>query len=255
MMDEKAAIREILEIFEAEPKGGPHPAMTPKDASTLILIDRTGDEPRVLMGRRHHGHRFMPGKFVFPGGRIETGDRFVNAAGTLDPVVEEKLMKSVQRATPSRARALALACIRETFEETGIALGSPDMGAPPLPCPPSWGEDWARFAACGLYPSLEGLQFVARAITPPGRPKRFDTRFFAADASAIGHRMEGVVGPDTELVELVWIPLSEAETLNLPTITRVVLRELHLRTEAGFMPFLPVPFFHEKNGRRVRAEL
>ena len=43
----------------------------PKDAATLILIDRSGKVPKVLLGKRHHGHKFMPGKFVFPGGGVD----------------------------------------------------------------------------------------------------------------------------------------------------------------------------------------
>ena len=65
------------------------PNQTPKNAATLIVIDRTGPEPRVLMGKRHHGHKFMPGKFVFPGGRIEIGDRKMSAATELEARVDE----------------------------------------------------------------------------------------------------------------------------------------------------------------------
>ena len=47
------------------------PDSEPRDAATIMLIDRAGVTPKVLLGRRHAGHKFMPGKFVFPGGRIE----------------------------------------------------------------------------------------------------------------------------------------------------------------------------------------
>ena len=106
-------------------------ALRPRDAATLILVERSerGD-PRVLMGKRHAGHRFMPGKFVFPGGRVEPEDRRMAAAGALDPHVEAKLNARVRRPSPHFARALALAAIRETFEETGLAIGVPDYGAP-----------------------------------------------------------------------------------------------------------------------------
>ena len=47
----------------------------PRDAATLMLIDRTdAAKPKVLLGRRHDGHKFMPGKFVFPG-RTHRGAR------------------------------------------------------------------------------------------------------------------------------------------------------------------------------------
>ena len=64
------------------------PNQKPKDAATLIVIDRRGSAPKVLMGKRHHGHKFMPGKFVFPGGRIEPHDRKMPALGALEPPVE-----------------------------------------------------------------------------------------------------------------------------------------------------------------------
>lgn len=227
------------------------PNVRPSDAATLILIDRTGATPKVLMGKRHHGHKFMPGKFVFPGGRIEAGDRRMSVAGMLDPLVEEKLLKRVQRPTLSRARALALAAIRETFEETGLMLGSKDYGTPEVaPDGP-----WASFVEAGVFPELDALHFIARAITPPKRPKRFDARFFAVDAEGICHRVEGVVGPDSELTELVWLPLEEAQTLDLPTITGVVLEELESRIAGGMAPELPVPFYYERNGRFRREEL
>ncbi|MGE3998189.1 MAG: NUDIX hydrolase, partial [Variibacter sp.] len=50
------------------------PNVRPRDAATLIVLDRTGAEPKVMMGRRHDRHKFMPGKFVFPGGRVEAYD-------------------------------------------------------------------------------------------------------------------------------------------------------------------------------------
>ena len=120
----------------------------------------------------------MPGKFVFPGGRVEPEDRRMSAAGALDPHVEAKLNARVRRPSPHFARALALAAIRETFEETGLAIGVADYGAPENPPPGAW----TRFAATGVYPTLDAIDFLARAITPPGRPRRFDARFLIADA-------------------------------------------------------------------------
>ncbi|MFZ4532243.1 MAG: NUDIX hydrolase [Alsobacter sp.] len=227
------------------------PNVRPRDAATLILLDGDQTAPKVLMGRRHGGHRFMPGKFVFPGGRIEVGDRSMMAAGMLDAAVERRLLSRVQRPSLQRARALALAAIRETFEETGILLGTDEHGAPDNAPEGVWRD----FAGHGIFPVLENLHFIARAITPPKRPKRFDTRFFAVDATGIGKRVDGMVGPDSELVELVWVDLDEAMTLDLPTITGVILDELRARIAAGMGQHLPVPFYYERRGRFVREEL
>jgi len=104
-------------------------------------------------------------------------------------------------------------------------------------------------------PDLAALHLIARAITPPGRPRRFDTRFFAVDAEAIAARIEGVVGPDTELVELVWLPIEDTLKLDMPGITMAVLEELKIRTAGGFTHDLPVPFYRIVRGKRLRQFL
>lgn len=225
------------------------PNSEPRDAATLIIIDRAGAQPKVLLGRRHARHKFMPGKFVFPGGRVEAADGDVPVAGEFDAAIAARLAARMRRPSPRKARAFAIAAIRETFEETGLMLGR--AGAAWPGSPPT---EWAAFAAQRVRPDLGLVHLIARAITPPRRPKRFDTRFFAVDAQAIAGRVEGVVGPDAELVELVWLPLSEAEQLDMPPITKAVLGELEHRIAAGFAHGLPVPFY-QWLGRRFRRSV
>jgi 8-oxo-dGTP pyrophosphatase MutT (NUDIX family) len=225
------------------------PNQRPRDAATIILLDRSSGVPKVLLGRRHHGHKFLPGKFVFPGGRVEPEDGAMPVARALDPAMETHLMRRTQRPSSTRARALAVAAVREACEETGLLLGRRADGV----AVPERGV-WRSFAAAGVVPDLSQLHFIARAITPPRRPRRFDTRFFVADSGAIAHRVEGIVGPDTELVELVWMPLAEASELDMLTITRVALIELQARIAAGLRHDLPVPFYHMVRGR-FRREL
>lgn len=215
-----------------------HPDADPKDAATLILVDRSEKTPKVLLGKRHHKHVFMPGKFVFPGGRVEPNDQQMPIAKPLHQQVERRLMLEVARPSAENARALALAAIRETFEETGLLLGAKHQAGRAAPDGP-----WAEFAKVGFYPDLSVLHFVARAITPPGRTRRFDARFFSVDASLIAHRIDNVVHADAELVELVWVPIADAQKLDLPFITTMVLQELEARVEAGFGHDLPVPFY------------
>jgi 8-oxo-dGTP pyrophosphatase MutT (NUDIX family) len=214
------------------------PDSEPRDAATLMLIDRAGPKPKVLLGRRHHSHKFMPGKFVFPGGRIEALDRVVAAASELHPDTQTKLLERVPSPSAELARGFALAAVRELAEETGLLLGIKRDDAPAVP-----GDIWADFAKAHVHPNLAQIHFIARAITPPRRPKRFDTRFFTVDASAIAHKIDGVGGPDSELVELTWVPIEEATHLDMPTITGVVLEELAARVEAGMAHSLPVPFY------------
>jgi len=227
-------------------------ALRPRDAATLILVERSAQGPaRVLMGKRHAGHRFMPGKFVFPGGRVEPEDRRMAAAGSLDPHVEEKLNARVRRPSPNFARALALAAIRETFEETGLAIGVLSSSAPERPPPGAW----TRFAATGVRPSLDAIDFLARAITPPGRSRRFDARFLIVDARFVAKRVDGAIHPEAELVELVWTPLDEARNLDLPTITHSALDDLAQALAGGLERSRPRPFYRQIRGKHLREHL
>lgn len=246
---ETLARMDRLVSAETNPKA---PTLRPVDAATLIIIDRKGKSPKVLMGKRHEGLKFMPGKFVFPGGRIEAGDRSMTVAGALHSRAEQALMARVIRPSAQRSRALALAAIRETYEETGLLLGTKDYGGPERP--PA-GTAWSAFQEQGVLPDLEALHFIGRAVTPPKRVRRFDTRFFAVDRTAIAEEVGGVVGPDAELVELIWVTIAQAKALDLPPITTVILGELEARIEAGFGHMLPVPFFYQQRGRFVRELL
>jgi 8-oxo-dGTP pyrophosphatase MutT (NUDIX family) len=226
------------------------PNIKPRDSATLILIDRAEPVPKVLLGRRHHSHRFLPGKFVFPGGRIEPVDRLMAAATALHDHHIDKLMQRMKRPSLAKAAAFALAAIRETYEETGITLGVRADG--PMRVPPG---PWRAFTDAGIVPDLSAVHFVARAITPPGRPLRFDSRFFTADVAAIARRDDGFVGPDKELVELVWLPITQARRLDMPGITAVVLEELQDRIAAGMVRDHPVPLYRMLNKRFVREIL
>ncbi len=226
------------------------PDSEPRDAATLMLIDRTGDKPKVLLGRRHAGHKFMPGKFVFPGGRIEAQDRVMPAASELHSDTQKKLLERVKNPGKNFARAVALAAVREVAEETGLLLGVKRDAAPTAP-----GEIWNDFAKVQVHPDLAQIHFIARAITPPRRPRRFDTRFLTADVSAVAHKIEGAVGPDAELVELTWVPIEEATRLDMPTITGVVLEELAARVAAGMAHSLPVPFYFMEGSQFLRELL
>jgi 8-oxo-dGTP pyrophosphatase MutT (NUDIX family) len=222
--------------------------LRPVDASTLILLDRSGKEPSVLMGKRNPKLKFMPGKFVFPGGRIDPCDRSMTSFGALSPHVEQQLSIQTTRMTAQRCRALAMAAIRETFEETGLMIGTHVPEAPALKA----AGPWAPFADHGVYPTPDALTFLARAITPPGRPRRFDTRFFVAERSAVAHEVKIDLTDESELTELAWLPLSKVETLDLPAITHVILHDLADRLKGGLEHKARVPFYFERHGRFLR---
>lgn len=182
--------------FDAPDGHGP-PVVKPRDAATLILV-RGGRE--VMMGQRSRSHVFMPDKWVFPGGRVDPGDARLPAAAELTPETEAllRLGGRVRRAP----RAFALAAARETKEEAGLSLGA-------------------------VGPDLSKLAYIARAITPPYRPRRFDARFFLADAEAVLGDDKPIQGE--ELLHTRWFSLGEAESLDLPSITRFVLKEVRAR--------------------------
>jgi 8-oxo-dGTP pyrophosphatase MutT (NUDIX family) len=167
----------------------------------------------------------------------------------LHPDTERKLLAATQFRRSKDAEAIALAAIRETFEEAGLVIGVKDAtggSAPPGP--------WSKFVQTGFYPDLSRLRFVARAITPPGFARRFDARFFCVEESAIAHRLENIAHPDAELVELVWLPITAATKIDLPVITGLVFEELQmvLRAGRGVDQNLPVPFFITRDGEFTR---
>jgi 8-oxo-dGTP pyrophosphatase MutT (NUDIX family) len=226
-----------------------HPYFRPRDAATLILVDRSGTTPKVLVGKRHDKVVFMPGKFVFPGGRVDKDDYRVPCAASITSELEANLAKGSPKTPPSRAKSLAIAAIREACEETGLCLGRKAEGKTGDKVAKLEGP-WKPFADAGLLPDPSSLFLIARAITPPGRVKRFDTRFFTADASAITHRVDGVIHADAELVELVWVELGSKPLADLHPMTRNVLNELDARLATGPLRHdAPVPFFHFYGGK------
>lgn len=195
------------------------PSVRPKDAATLILVRRDGPKPRILMGKRSNRHDFMPDKYVFPGGRVDPTDARAQAISELQVDVEKTLTIKSRR----KPRAFGLTAIRETFEETGLIIGQQGeaSGGP---------QNWRPFFEQGALPCLTHLTFIGRAITPPYRPKRFDARFFMAEAE---HTLldERPANTTPELVDLKWVDVDEAETLDLPSVTKVMVHEVRMRLE------------------------
>ncbi len=207
--------------------------LRPKDAATLILVRHDRAVVRVLMGQRHGNMAFMAGKYVFPGGRLDPCDLRLTTTSELRSTEALKL--------GPKGRGLALAAIRETFEETGILVGQPAQELPRTRAP-----SWARFFAQGVAPELTQLSFIGRAITPPNRTRRFDARFFMADASAIAHEL---ARESNELLTPCWVTLAEASALDLPSITRRMLDEVEAR--ASGEQYRPIPFFRFRHGKAL----
>ncbi|SOC02764.1 NUDIX hydrolase [Rhodobacter maris] len=217
-----------------------------RDAATLIVLRRDHSEgPAVLMGLRGATAAFMPSKHVFPGGALDPGDSVVPLAA---PLPDASARRLAQDAPDGIGPALATAAIRELWEETGLILGEPGAWEGPVP------EDWAGFAATGHRPSAAGLRFIFRAITPPGRPRRFDARFFLAEARALACDPDDFSRASDELSLLQWVPLAQARELNLPFITEVVLAEVQAQLVSGTEP-ATIPFFDNRGPRATFARL
>jgi 8-oxo-dGTP pyrophosphatase MutT (NUDIX family) len=250
-MSETQKIEQKAEKEKVEKEADHHPYRRPKDAATLILVDRSTAVPKVLVGKRHDKVVFMPGKFVFPGGSVDKSDNRIPVAAPIPKALENNLTKGSPKIAPSRARALAIAAIREACEETGLCLGrKTEVATPALE------GAWKPFTEAGLLPDPSGLFLIARAITPPGRIRRFDTRFFTADASTIAHHVEGVIHAEAELVELVWVELGSKPLADLHPMTKNVLNELEKRLATGPLNHdAAVPFFHFYSGKMQKDVL
>ena len=201
-------------------------------ATVIVLRDRRGD-PSVLMGQRAAAAAFMPNKFVFPGGAVDKCDAGVPLAASLPEPCRTRLAEMVSSGVQT---SLTAAAIRELWEETGLILGAPGNWSGEIP------EGWRGFAATGHVPDASALQFVFRAITPPGRSRRFDARFFLVDATAVRGDLDDFSRASDELSHLQWIPLRDVREFNLPFITEVVLAETERRV-ADPNPPSSVPFF------------
>jgi len=203
-----------------------------RDAATVIVLRDRHTTPRILMGQRGAKAVFMPNKFVFPGGAVDPGDHAIPLASPLSVADASRLQDD---SAPDVASALAAAAIRELFEETGLVLGLRKVwdDAP---------QDWQNFAATGHQPHAAPLQFVFRALTPPGRPRRFDARFFLIEAEAIASDPDDFSAASDELSHLQWVPLHDVRAFDMPFITEVVLSEIAARVRDTSPPD-SVPFF------------
>ncbi len=207
-----------------------------RDAATVILIRDKTSNPQVLMGQRGSKAAFMPNKFVFPGGAVDLADADIPLASPINPTCTQTLALDLRaESQPHLEHALCVAAIRELFEETGQILGHRQDWTPPI-------QDWESFADTGYMPDASPLSFVFRAITPPGRPRRFDARFFLANADYLVTDPDDFSNASDELSHLRWIPLGEVRKFDLPFITEVVLAEVTANLQNDG-PVTSVPFY------------
>ena len=224
----------------------PDPAAL-RDAATIVLVRRDGDQPAVLMGMRGANAAFMPSKYVFPGGAVDPEDRAAALAAMPDAETVARLEVEARPESDLTARQVLAAALRELAEETGLLIGQPGT------------SDMVGYDQAGLTPDASALHYVFRAITPPGRPRRFDARFFLADAAHVVGDPDDFSRACDELSHLHWVPMREARALQLPFITEVVLAECAaMVAAAGDGPLrapASVPFFDNRDARSRFVQL
>jgi 8-oxo-dGTP pyrophosphatase MutT (NUDIX family) len=212
-----------------------------RDAATVILVRRDGDQPAVLMGMRGANAAFMPSKYVFPGGAVDPEDAAVPLSGLPDADTLARLEAEIRPESNVTPHQILAAALRELSEETGLLIGT------------AGDSDMVGYDQAGLMPDASGLHYVFRAITPPGRPRRFDARFFLADVAAVTGDPDDFSCACDELSHLHWVPMAEARVLHLPFITEVVLAEAAAMVAAAGSGSMrapqSVPFFDNRDAR------
>lgn len=202
----------------------------PRDAASLVITRGSGTNTEVLMGQRARRHKFMPDMYVFPGGRLDAVDR---TAPVLKDLPVKPMKRLVNQSGEKVARGLAVAAARETWEETGLVLG--------------------KVTDQGLLPDLSGMDYLARAITPPPSPIRFHARFFIADAEQFEGGPDAPLGGSGELLDLAFRPLLESLEMPIADVTEFVLEEVLRRVRGTSIEAVPI-FSYSNNAPIIRYQ-
>ena len=197
----------------------------------------------VLMGRRPSKSRFMPDVYVFPGGAVDSCDARAKPATPLSSHCAEHMAVAGSKA---RAQTLAMAAVRETFEETGLLIARTGN--------PGGVKDasWQALSEQGLSADLAALEYFGRAITPADQPIRFNARFFICDSAQVESFNPDALVQNTELLDLRWVPIDNPDKLALRSVTQFLLIEMDtwLNHRAQWPGY---PSFSQKSGQRIVA--
>ncbi|MFI4947348.1 MAG: hypothetical protein ACHQC9_00915 [Alphaproteobacteria bacterium] len=197
----------------------------PRDAASLILLRGEGHGLELLAGRRPGHVRFMPGVYVFPGGAIDREDRRawrVEVGGD---------------ALPPRLVHCARAALRETWEEVGVVVGRPSPPrSPAASLAPALTQIETAYAERGIAAAFDVLTYVGRAITPTPVFRRFNTRFFLAEGSAV---FGDPVSSD-ELEDVGWHPIGRRPLVPFRDVTQFMLTQAIALREGRAPPEAPL---------------
>ncbi len=216
-------------------------AIKPRDAASLLLYRMNADRYEVLVGRRPSKSRFMPDVYVFPGGAVDPVDARAKPASGLDKSFATHMAVGNSQA---RAQTIAMAAVRETFEETGVSITQTGH-------PGSVNDDsWQALAQRGVSADLSVLKYFARATTPADQPMRFHARFFVCNAIDVAGFDDKQLKQTDELLDLRWMPIENPDDLPLRSVTKFLLKEFAswlnpAEAHTGY------PAFTQRSGQRV----
>lgn len=199
-------------------------AVRARAAASLIAIWRDSQaQPYVFMGRRNESLRFLPGVMVFPGGKVEQSEAVPSV--TLDEPSMQELQ--FERPTGPSPDALAATALRECHEETGLDAAPHIVGQ---------------------------LRYIARAITPPHLPVRYDTHFLLARFQTSATPPKPQQDGDGELVETAWFSQAQLADQKLHHVTRHVLDFCLARPEPATLAMQERTLVADKRPKRWRGQ-
>jgi 8-oxo-dGTP pyrophosphatase MutT (NUDIX family) len=196
----------------------PH-AVEVRDAATVMVLRDTAGALEVCMLRRNLRSDFVGGAYVFPGGGVDPEDAHDDLARVVDG--RDDRVASEQVGVERGGLAFWVAAIRETFEEAGLLLARDAHGETVRFDDPQVAERFVEHrrqvdsGECRLVEVCEAeslrlavdcISYFSRWVTPLGAPRRYDTRFFVAEAPD----GQVPVHDDHEVIEAVWVQPAEA---------------------------------------------
>jgi recombination protein RecT len=214
----------LPERFMKSLKHPSHPPVPAKPAATIALLRDSPSRMEVLLLKRDRNASFVPGAYVFPGGRVDPADWTKQTLASVDRLTTETAATRLGLVgTSPPAIAYYIAALREAFEETGILVGvGPNAQAPPTAAASVEVEvlrnglmegsvsfnEALKHLSCRIDGS--SIEYLAHWITPEREPHRFDTRFFAARVQTDA---EPIFDP-REMTEARWLSPKEALARN-----------------------------------------
>jgi|TARA_B110000196_G_C20928055_1_gene558604 8-oxo-dGTP pyrophosphatase MutT (NUDIX family) len=214
----------------------------PRESASLIVIRKNSNSIEILMGKRNSFHKFMPNKIVFPGGKLDEIDVKVSNQVKKLPEFKKLLSSDIQL---RNHLAHYFCALREAYEETGVIIGCDNYSF--------LNDDNNKLRKLSDYPRVGNIKLIARAITPPHSRIRFDNRFFLVNSKYITKYSRV---NSNELLDIDWYNLDKAINLDIPPITKRILKLLKINiriSEERNYRNISIPLYYtSKNKKKVK---